>query len=123
MELKSIESEFEDNNSMTIAGDFIWTKNVTGHNQDNSGPVDGGIYDQTIAALDNIDTLLKSVGSSLENAIKLSVYVRFRQDYDLVNKALKDKISSYKCVYNFIFTSAMVDPRFSVEIDAVALKQ
>ena len=61
------------------------------------GPIDpktgkillGDIKDQTRLVLDNIKTLLEAAGSSLEKAVKCSVFLRDIHDFAAMNEVYK----------------------------------
>jgi 2-iminobutanoate/2-iminopropanoate deaminase len=61
------------------------------------GPIDpktgkiilGDIKDQTRLVLDNIGTILKAAGSSLDKAVKCSVFLRDIRDFEAMNEVYK----------------------------------
>jgi 2-iminobutanoate/2-iminopropanoate deaminase len=61
------------------------------------GPIDpktgkiilGDIKDQTRLVLDNIATILKAAGSSLDKAVKCSVFLRDIRDFEAMNEVYK----------------------------------
>lgn len=61
------------------------------------GPIDpktgkihlGDIRDQTRLVMDNIKTILEAAGSSLEKAVKCSVFLRDIQDFASMNEVYK----------------------------------
>lgn len=47
--------------------------------------VSGGVSDETRQAIANIASLLESVGSSLEQVVKTTVFLRHMRDFELMN--------------------------------------
>jgi|GEM_PF-3581520 len=121
MNIESFRDDSLQSNKICRAGNFIFTGGIYGTTPEKDGPVDGGAYDQTIAALNNLDKLLDKAGASLLETVKITFYLRHYQDYDAVVKAVSFMTMSPHCVVNYVFTSAMLDPRFSVQLEAVAV--
>jgi 2-iminobutanoate/2-iminopropanoate deaminase len=49
----------------------------------------GDIKDQTRLVLDNVATILKAAGSSLDKAVKCSVFLRDIRDFEAMNEVYK----------------------------------
>jgi len=73
------------------AGDFIFISGQVGVNPKTKALVIGGIEAQTRQALENIKSILDAAGSSLEEAVKVTVLLRNMKDF----KKMNDVYSSY----------------------------
>ena len=62
-------------------GDLIFTAGITGTDPQTGKIVPGGIGPQTRQTLENIDTILRAAGTSLENAIRVDAYLAHVEDF------------------------------------------
>ncbi len=69
---------------------MIWTSNIAGFNSDDNRPVDGGAKEQTIAALQNLEKILIRSDSSLDQLVRITLYVRYREDLEKIEQGFKD---------------------------------
>ncbi|TEB38622.1 Endoribonuclease L-PSP [Coprinellus micaceus] len=65
--------------------------------------VEGGVKEQTRAALRNLEIVLKASGSSLQHIVKVNVYIRDFAEFSGMNEAYaeffeKDKMPARTCV-------------------------
>lgn len=101
-----------------VAGDFVF---VAG--QDGRDPVTGkrasGIKAQTKQTLENIAAILAQAGTSMENVVKVSVFLNDIDDFEGMNDVYKDFFPREPPVRTTIQTTFRGD--MLVEIDAVAL--
>jgi 2-iminobutanoate/2-iminopropanoate deaminase len=68
------------------AGDWLVTAGQVGIGGD-GGLVDGGIQSQTHQALRNVEALLHQEGSSLEDVVKTTVFLKDIDDWPAMNEA------------------------------------
>lgn len=80
-------------------GDLVFTAGITGYDPETGKHVDGGIYAQTKQALENIKTILKTAGTSLENAIRVDAYLANVEDFPGYNQA-----------YDTVFSKVEIQP-------------
>lgn len=103
-----------------IAGNLIFTAGQLGIDRATGEFVKGGIQEQTRMALMNVKSILEEAGTSLENVIKTTVFLKDMDEFALMNE-----------VYATFFTenpparSAVQVARLpkdgAVEIEAVAI--
>ena len=71
------------------AGDFIFTAGQIGLDPETNKLVDG-VKAQTTRSLENLQIILKSVGSSLDRSVKVTVFVSDLSNFSLVNEVYKE---------------------------------
>lgn len=78
------------------------------------------IGDQTRQALRNVETILKDLGASLEDVVKVTVYLANPSDYKGMNEAYKESFPSEPPARSVARFGAEV-PNLLVSIDAIAV--
>jgi 2-iminobutanoate/2-iminopropanoate deaminase len=58
--------------------------------------VPGGVVDELVQALTNLQTLLESEGAILGNVVKTTVFLRHMRDFDLMNKAYMEFFGDHR---------------------------
>ncbi|HBX70482.1 MAG TPA: hypothetical protein DEH25_14155 [Chloroflexi bacterium] len=101
-------------------GNFVYTAGQLGIDPQAGGFVDGGIEAQTRQALKNLRAVLEAAGSSLENVVKTTVFLRDLNDFAAMNGVYAEFFTE-----NFPARSAVQVARLpldaAVEIEAVAV--
>ena len=64
---------------------MIYCSGNIGINPDNKSLVEGSITERTIQALTNLEHILKAGGSSLENVVKVNVFITTMDNFDAMN--------------------------------------
>lgn len=104
-----------------IAGDFIYVSGILGTRQDKMEIIQGGITKETEQILFHFETILDQCGATLEDIVKINVYLT-NMDY------FHDMNSAYLDVINFTpparATVAVKELALgaSVEMDCIAYK-
>ena len=106
-----------------IAGDTIYLRGQIGQNIDTAENVGAGdVTAQAEQAMINIDLLLREAGSSLQDIVKVTVYLvdpRYREPvYRVMGRWLKGVYP----VSTGLVVSALARPEWLVEIDATAVR-
>ena len=70
-----------------IAGDFIYVSGTLGTEPSAMDLVEGGTGPQTIRALRNIETILAACEASLEDVVKVNVFLADMDTFSEMNKA------------------------------------
>ena len=102
------------------AGNFVFTAGQLGIDPENGEFVSGSVEDQTRQALKNLAAILEAAGSSLENVVKTTVFLKDMDDFGAMNG-----IYGQYFVEEFPARSAVQAARGPkdglVEIEAIAL--
>lgn len=69
-----------------IANGFVYAAGQAGLDPATSQLVEGGVTEQTAQALRNLSAVLQAAGTSLEHAVKTTVYLHAMSDFQAMNK-------------------------------------
>ncbi len=102
------------------AGEFVYTAGQLGIDPASGAFVAGGIETETRQALTNLKAVLEAAGTSLENVVKTTVFLRDMNDFAAMNGVYAEFFT-----VNFPARSAVQVARLpkdaAVEIEAVAV--
>jgi 2-iminobutanoate/2-iminopropanoate deaminase len=102
------------------AGSMVFTAGQLGIDPDTGEFVSGGIESETRQALTNLSAVLKAAGSSLEQVVKTTVFLRDMDEFGQMNAVYGEFFTS-----DFPARSAVQPGRLpkdgAVEIEAIAL--
>ena len=76
-------------------GGLIFCSGQIGVNPQTGLLVEGGIKEETEQALKNLEEILKAGGSGLEDVVKVEVYLKDINDFNVVNKIYADTFIGY----------------------------
>ncbi|KDR85675.1 hypothetical protein GALMADRAFT_53495 [Galerina marginata CBS 339.88] len=83
--------------------------------------VEGGVQAQTRAAMENLSIVLKAAGSSLENIVKVNIYLtNLPHDFDLMNSVYTQFFDKAKLPARTCVGVASLPLGAEVEIECVA---
>lgn len=85
------------------------------------GEVPDDIGAQTAACLDRIERLLGERSVGMDRLVKVTYFLTDRPDLDGVRAVLRQRLPHPAPVASLVVVSALVDPRFRIEIEAVAV--
>ena len=107
-----------------VAGDTIYVRGQIGQDLDTSENVGvGDVGAQTEQAMTNIATLLAEAESTLDDIVKVTVYLvdpRYRESvYRVIGRWLK----GVHPVSTGLVVSALARPEWLVEVDVIAVRQ
>jgi 2-iminobutanoate/2-iminopropanoate deaminase len=106
-------------NQAIRVGNLVFTSGQAGRNRD-TGQM-GDIREQTDWALRNLDNVLRAAGSSLSDAVKLTVLMKDGVDADAMNQEYVKHFSGPLPARSSAFISRLKGPDMLVEIEAVAM--
>jgi 2-iminobutanoate/2-iminopropanoate deaminase len=106
-------------NQAIRAGNLVYTSGQAGRNRE-TGQM-GDIREQTDWSLRNLDNILKAAGSSLNDAVKLTVFIKDGQDANLVNEEYVKHFSGPLPARSSAYISRLKGPDMLIEIEAVAM--
>ncbi|MFP4174685.1 MAG: Rid family detoxifying hydrolase [Halobacteriales archaeon] len=84
-------------------------------------PVDGSVAEQTEQALENVAAVLEAGGSSLDDAVKVTVFLEDIDDFDEMNQTY-EKFFDDEPPARSAVEVAEVPKGFAVEIEAVGVR-
>jgi enamine deaminase RidA (YjgF/YER057c/UK114 family) len=105
-----------------VAGNHVYVAGSAPIPADGSDPPEGA-YDQTRLCLDIILGALERAGAKPEDIVRTCVYLVDADAFDEVARAHGDVFRDIRPVNTTVIIEGLVDPRWLLEIDAVAVLQ
>jgi enamine deaminase RidA (YjgF/YER057c/UK114 family) len=105
-----------------VAGNHVYVAGSAPIPADGSDPPEGA-YDQTRLCLDIILAALERAGAKPEDIVRTCVYLVDADAFDEVARAHGDVFRDIRPVNTTVIIEGLVDPRWLLEIDAVAVLQ
>lgn len=104
-------------------GDVVCVSGFTA--TDRNGELVGGedVEAQTYQVLSNLEEALQAAGSSLQDTMKVTVYLTDMADRETVNIARKKVFGTARPASTLIEISRLATPGAKVEIDAIACRR
>lgn len=106
--------------AVTRTGNFLFISGQVGMDRITRDVVQGGIRPQTTRALENISEALKLAGASLENLVKLNVFLVDMRDLDDFNDVYREFFPTNSPSRTTVGISGLSTPELLIEIDAIA---
>lgn len=103
-----------------LAGPFIFTSGQLGLSPETGGLVDGGVGGETRQAILNLQNILESGGSSLEDVVKTTVFLRDIADFAKMNEIYAEFFTKNPPARSAVQVAALPKGA-AVEIEAIAL--
>jgi 2-iminobutanoate/2-iminopropanoate deaminase len=101
------------------AGDTLYVSGYGPVDPETDETVEGNLQIQTKRVLENIEATIKAAGGSLDELVKITVYLTDLDDYDAVNEAYGAQFSANPPARVCVEVSRLPD-NVSVEMDAIA---
>jgi 2-iminobutanoate/2-iminopropanoate deaminase len=101
------------------AGDYIFVSGQVGFEDPQTGEEVKGIESQTRQCILNIEKVLKSGGSNLNDVVKTTVFLRNADDFHRMNEVYQGFFQRNQPARSTVVTG-MVMPRMLVEIECIA---
>ncbi len=102
------------------AGNFVFTAGQIGIDRQTGKLVPGGVEAEARQALFNLQNVLESAGTSLENVVKTTVFLRDINDYAAVNAIYAEYFTENPPARSAVQVAAL-PAGAAVEIEAIAL--
>lgn len=101
-------------------GHFIYVSGLT--SRDSTGAVVGvgDIRAQTRQVLENLKSILSEGGATLDDVLKVIVYIRHMADFDAIHEIRRQYWPENPPASTMVEVSRLVDERSLIEIEAVA---
>lgn len=100
-------------------GKRVYVSGQVGMDPETNEVVSDDIGEQTTQAVANIAAILEEAGTSLENALKVTVYLADIEAFEPFNEAYGDAMPKPYPARSALQAGALYDP-FRVEIDVIA---
>ena len=102
------------------ATDLLFLSGLTARNPDGSVAHSNDIEGQTRLVLEHMRTLLSEVGAGLEDVVKVVVYVKDMEGFDVIHRVRAEYFPGDPPASTMISVAGFVKPEMLIEIDAVA---
>jgi 2-iminobutanoate/2-iminopropanoate deaminase len=82
---------------------------------------EGDARAQTEKVLENVATVLEEAGGSLDDVVKVTVFITDMAHYDGIHEVRRRHFGEPYPASSMVEVSALIDPRLLVEIEAIAV--
>ncbi|CAA9502569.1 MAG: RidA/YER057c/UK114 superfamily protein [uncultured Rubrobacteraceae bacterium] len=82
---------------------------------------EGDARAQTEKVLENVVTVLEAAGGSLDDVVKVTVFITDMAEYDRIHEVRRRFFREPYPASSMVEVSALIDPRLLVEVEAVAV--
>lgn len=104
-----------------VAGNQVFIAGMTARGNDFDDMKESGAYEQAVAILTKIRHLMEAAGGSIDDLVKVVIYLTDIDDREAVWKARREFFTEPFPVSTLFEVSKLVRPEMKVEIDAVAI--
>lgn len=101
-------------------GRFVYTAGQIAIDPETSQFVEGGVAAQAEQVMQNLQAVLEAAGTSLDNVVKTTIFLRYMKDFSAVNEVYGKFFGAGKPARSTVAVSAL-PLKALVEIEAVAL--
>lgn len=106
---------------VTRVGDTLYVSGQVGINPDTKDIVAGGIQPQTRQTLENLKSALALAGASLDDAVKINVFLTNMTEFSAFNKVYREYFSDNPPSRTTVGTAGLSNSAMVVEIEAIAV--
>ncbi len=104
-----------------VSGNFVFVSGQIPLDPETGKMVEGDIEEKTKRVLENVSAVLESVGLSLKNVVKVTVFITDLSNFEKVNKVYSEFFGDHKPARSFVEVSAL--PKGAeIEIEVIAEK-
>ena len=103
------------------AGDLVFVSGTVGWDAKGNVAGDGSVKAQTRQAFENIRSVLEAAGGSLENVVKVTVFLTDPDDYREMNEVRAEYFPKDPPASSAFAIKRLIPPDLSVEIEAIAV--
>jgi len=100
------------------AGDHVWLSGMVGITAKGDVPED--TVEQFRVAMTTIDNCLRKAGGRPDQIVKVQIFLTDISERGAINAVRKEYFGDHRPASTLLEVSALVDPRLTVEIEAVA---
>ena len=102
------------------AGSLVFVAGCTAVGSDGELVGAAGAYAQAVQACRNVESALGQAGASLADVVQTRMYVTDISQWDEIGRAHAEAFGAAPPVSAMVEVNALIDPRFLVEIEAIA---
>ena len=102
-----------------VANDFVFLSGQVAIDPQSNQFIAGSIEEQTRRVLNNLANILQSVGSSLDKAVKTTVFLKDMADFEAMNKTYSEFFPNHKPARSTIQV-ARLPKDAAIEIEMIA---
>jgi len=106
---------------VTAGTDLLFVSGLTSRTSDGQVFAEGDIGAQTEKVLENLSAILAASGASMDDVVKVGVYVRDIEEFSTIHAVRKRFFSEPYPASTMVEVSRLVDDRSLIEIEAVAV--
>ncbi|HUU73257.1 MAG TPA: RidA family protein [Burkholderiales bacterium] len=99
-------------------GDHVWVSGLLGIKVD--GTVPTGTVEQFRVALDSVDACLRQAGATVAQVVKVTIFMTDISERSAINPLRIEYFGDNRPASTLVEVSKLVDPKCSVEIEAIA---
>ena len=111
-----------------VAGDMVFLSGMTGRVVETGEMISEGLADQMKAALDKIRAALTEAGTSMDNIVKTTIYLKNIEDVGLMNQIEKEYWQKYAPrlleeppASTLVQVVSLIMPNVLIEMDVIAI--
>jgi 2-iminobutanoate/2-iminopropanoate deaminase len=108
--------------SAVMKGNFIFVSGTVGRDKDGKIVGTNDIRLQTRKTFQNIKALLEQVGATMDDIVKVTVFLKDSKDYEEMNKIRAEYFPKEAPASSAVAIKDFVTPGLLVEIEAIAIK-
>jgi reactive intermediate/imine deaminase len=105
-----------------VAGDFIFVSGTLGMAGTQLEVVPGGVAAETVQVLRNLERILAAAGATLEDVVKMTIYLANDDDFPAMNEAYRDVVGTRSPPARITTGRAGLHFGASIEVDCIAYK-
>ena len=104
------------------AGNTVYTAGQVALDKDGNLVGKGDITAQADQVFSNLQAVLRAAGASMQDVVKLNMYLTGQADLTKVREVRQRYFTGEFPAATGVFVSALADPDFLIEIDAIAVQ-
>jgi 2-iminobutanoate/2-iminopropanoate deaminase len=103
------------------AGNLIYTSGQLPIIPETGELLKGDIKKETLQSLKNVASILEEVGATIEDIVKVNVYIRNMEDFPLINEVYEEFFGKHKPARSLVEVCKLPKDG-NIEIEAIAYK-
>jgi 2-iminobutanoate/2-iminopropanoate deaminase len=112
---------FSQATKIAAQGTLVFVSGLTSRAPDGTVVGVGDVRKQTETILENMQSVLAEAGGSLDDVVKLTVYIRNMKDFAAIHEVRRRYFRPPLPASTMVEVSMLVDPELLIEIEAIAV--